>query len=195
VDAPIPAKPVSTSGSTVDGLPDPSDVALALRAAGAVVDPSELHGALCGFIAGGGRVRTDWLHRLQIEVDEEPAPGTTLDDLRVVTVAQFEADDFGLQLLMPADDAPLPGRAEGLVAWCRGFLGGFGLAAPPPGVFSAESTEALQDLGRIAASESGEEDSETEEAALAELVEFARVAALLMHGDCVRGAQRRRRAN
>ena len=179
----------------MDSLPACSDVAQALHAAAVAVDPSELHGSLCGFVAGGGRPGADWLHSLQIEAAEEPAAGSILDDVRVITAAQFEAGDFSLQLLMPDEDAPLPERAEGLVAWCRGFLGGFGLAAPPAGVFSSESTEALQDLGHIAASEPADEDSESEEAALAELVEFARVAALLMHGDCARGAEKRRRAN
>jgi uncharacterized protein YgfB (UPF0149 family) len=177
-------------------LPELDAVARGLRAAGAAVDPSELHGSLCGYVAGGGGIAGDsWLDRLQVDVEVQPDAGGALDDLRTVTLGQFAAHDFGLELLIPPDEAPLSERVDGLVAWCRGFLGGFGLAAPPPGVFSEESTEALGDLGRIAASDMGYEDSESDEEALAELVEFARVAALLMHGDCVRGAERRRRAN
>jgi uncharacterized protein YgfB (UPF0149 family) len=47
-------------------------------------------------------------------------------------------------------------------------------------------------MGRIAASDLAYEDSEADENALAEIVEFVRVAALLLHGDCVQGAQRKR---
>jgi len=186
------------SPSDPSGLPLPDVFAVErdLRATGAAVDPCELHGSLCGFVAGGGRLESPgWLGKLQIDADDQPAPGGALDDLRVVTLEQFAAGDFGFELLLPPDEAPMAQRVDALVAWCRGFLGGVGLAAPAAGVFSDESTEALGDLGRIAQSELGCDDSEADEEALAEIVEFARVAALLMHGDSQRAAERRRRVN
>jgi len=179
-------------------LPDSAALASALYANGLAIDPSELHGSLCGYVAGSGRGDTDdWLQRLALDVDIAPgqrsaSDGEVLEQLRTATLAQFAAQDFGFELLLPPDDAPMAERADALVYWCSGFLGGFGLAAPPSAALSDESAEALQDIGRIAASDLSYEDSEADEAALAEIVEYVRVAALLIHGDCVQGAHRKR---
>jgi len=176
-----------------DELPDNATVAGALRDAGLAIDPSELHGSLCGYVSGGGRGDgDDWLQRLELDAERVPATGETLDALRTVTLAQFAAQDFDFQILLPDDDAPLAERADALVDWCRGFLGGFGLAAPTSDALSEEAAEALEDIGRIAASDLAYDGSEADETALAEIVEFVRVAALLLHGDCVDGAHRRR---
>lgn len=183
--------------SDSDELPDNAAVAGALRDAGLAIDPSELHGSLCGYVSGGGRGDgDDWLQRLELDAERAPgsddaSAGGTLDALRAVTLAQFAAQDFDFQILLPADDAPLAERADALVDWCRGFLGGFGLAAPASDALSDEAAEALDDLGRIAASDLAYDGSEADESALAEIVEFVRVAALLLHGDCVDGAQRK----
>ena len=131
-------------------LPDHATLAHALHAAGAVVDPAELHGALCGYVAGGGRADADdWLQRLQIEADRALDRGADIDRLRDATLAQFGEEDFGFEMLLPSDDAPLAERADALLGWCRGFLGGFGLAAAPAGVLSAEATS--RGLGRCRA--------------------------------------------
>ncbi len=176
------------------GLPDHAELAAALGAAGVAIDPSELHGSLCGYVAGGGQGDADdWLQRLALDADTAPVSGDALDQLRTATLAQFAAQDFGFELLLPPDDAPLAVRADALLAWCNGFLGGFGLAAPDSDTLSDEASEALQDIGRIAASDLAYDGSEADEDALAEIVEFVRVAAMLLHGDCVVGAQRRRR--
>ncbi len=183
----------SDQPDTVSDLPDNTAVAAALNAAGLAVDPSELHGSLCGYVSGGGNGDTaDWLQRLELDADVEPATGDVLDAMRMTTLAQFAAQDFAFELLLPSDDAPLAERANALIDWCRSFLGGFGLAAPPADALSGEAAEALEDMGRIAASDLAYDGSETDEDALAEIVEFVRVAALLLHGDCVQGAHRKR---
>ncbi len=60
---------------------------------------------------------------------------------------------------------------------------------------SEDATEALSDIGRIAASDISYEDPEADEQALEEVVEFIRVAALLLHSDCVLGPRHRRKLN
>ena len=83
-------------------------------------------------------------------------------------------------------------RSSGLFDWCRGFLGGFGLAAGANPPLSEESTEALGDLARLAAASPQDDGDEDDEAAMIEIEEFVRVAALLLHGDCAMGARHRR---
>ncbi|HTA66216.1 MAG TPA: UPF0149 family protein, partial [Xanthomonadaceae bacterium] len=75
------------------------------------------------------------------------------------------------------------------------FLGGFGLAAAPAGALSAEAKESLDDIARIAASDLSYDGSESDEEALAEIVEFVRLVPMLIHADCVRAAQRRRQVH
>lgn len=175
-------------------LPDPDALDDEIRTAALAVNAFELHGSLCGYLCGGGRSdRGDWLQQLALQPDgaaDEAA--SALDQLYQVTRQQLDAQDFDFALLQPDDAEPLDTRADALVAWCRGFLGGFGLAAPLSAALSDEANEALEDIGRIAASSLSYEGDESDEEALAEIVEFVRVAALLVHGDCVLGARPRR---
>lgn len=177
-------------------LPDIADVAAASRQLGLAVEPSELHGALCGWLAGGGDDAPAWPAR--VLADEQlpaPAPDSALDLLRQATATQLEDRGFGFDLLLPASGRPLDERAEALFAWCRGFLGGFGLAAGAAPPLSEEGQEALQDLARLAKASAESSEDEEDEDALAELEEFVRVAALLLHGDCVMAPRHRRRLN
>ena len=148
------------------------------------VDASELHGSLCGFLAAGGELtRSDWLKRLEIEPDPVDLGDGALDALYLASRAQLGDPDLGFELLLPEDERPLDERAEALLGWCRGFLGGFGLVGRSTRPLSAEAREALEDLGKIAASNLSYDDPESDENALVEVGEFVRVATLLLHGD------------
>ncbi|GAA4804977.1 YecA family protein [Lysobacter hankyongensis] len=174
-------------------LPDVDDIEEAVRAQGLGVGACELHGALCGWLAGGGADSPRWLAQVLAD-DSLPAPGagSPLDRLRTASVAQMEDREFDFDLLMPDADASLEVRSSGLFDWCRGFLGGFGLAAGAKPPLSEESLEALTDLAKLAAASPQEDGDEDDEAALAEIEEFVRVAALLLHGDCAMAARHRR---
>ena len=77
----------------------------------------------------------------------------------------------------------------------RGFVGAFGLAAGEASTLSDEGREALADLAKLAAAQPQEDGDEEDEEALVEIEEFVRVAALLLHGDCVLARQHRQRLN
>lgn len=174
-------------------LPALDDLEDAIRARGLGVGASELHGALCGWLAGGGADSPRWL--AQVLADDAlaaPEAGGALDRLRAASVAQMEDRDFGFELLIPGAEAPLVERSGALFDWCRGFLGGFGLAAGQAPALGEDSREALADLARLAAAVPQEEGDEEDEQALAEIEEFVRVAALLLHGDCAMAARHRR---
>lgn len=179
-----------------DDLPRWSSVDAEARALALSVAPSELHGALCGWMAGGGADTPDWLAQVLVDDQAPRVPeGGALDTLHAVSRSQFEDRDFGFALLLPDDDAPLSERSEALFDWCRGFLGGFGLAGGKDPPLSEEGREALDDLARLAAATPEPDGDEEDEAAYAEIEEFVRVAALLLHGDCVLGPRHRHRLN
>jgi uncharacterized protein YgfB (UPF0149 family) len=173
-------------------MPAASEIAAAARAARLATDVAELHGALCGWIAGGGGAGPDWLSRVLADPGLPPAEGP-LATMAVATAAQFQDRDFGFELMLPPADASLQERSGALFEWCRGFLGGFGLAAGAEPPLSDEGREALADLARLAGAQPQDDGDEDDEEALAEIEEFVRVAALLLHGDCVLAPAHRQR--
>lgn len=153
------------------------------------IHASELHGALCGFLAGNGRTG----QRPLLEVLHLDAGGITVpaDDEKLLDqlVRQSEEEladpELGFEPLLPADDRPLPEKADALVDWCRGFLGGFGLGGPQAhGRLSDEGKEVLQDLGAIASSSLDFGNEEEDEDALIEVHEFVRMGAMLLFTEC-----------
>jgi len=177
---------MTSSASSTDSLPLHQDVQDDADALALGVDASELHGSLCGYLCGGGQsARSDWLARLAIEGDagSVPVEDSALDRLYQVSGGQLGDPSLGFEMLLPDEDAPLEERAEALLAWCRGFLGGFGLAAGAEPALGEDAAEALEDLSRIAASSVSLEDSDADEDSLMEISEFVRVAAMLLYGD------------
>lgn len=173
-------------------LPDWPEVAAAADRLSLASSPAELHGALCGWLAAGGGDVAGWL--AQIMADPAlPAPqaGDALDRLRTVSAAQLADPAFGFQLLLPETDKAAA-RAEALFAWCRAFLGGFGLAVNDKPL-SEEGQEALRDLANLGAADVDENDDGSDDEALAEIEEYLRMAVLLLHADCALGAQQRQR--
>ncbi|WP_255516476.1 UPF0149 family protein [Luteimonas suaedae] len=179
-----------------NSLPSPRDVQNACRALGLGVSAAELHGGLCGWVAGGGADGPEWLRRVLVDDNLPAPPDEPLEQLRRASVAQLEDRSFGFELLLlPDTEATLYERSGALFDWCRGFLGGFGLAAGQAPSLSEEGSEALADLAKLAAASPQDDGDQEDEAALAELEEFVRVAALLLHGDCALGPRHRQRLN
>jgi uncharacterized protein YgfB (UPF0149 family) len=174
-------------------LPLRGDIDEAIRALGLATTASELQGALLGWLSGGGSADGHWLAAVMADPQlPAPAAGSPLQCLRDHAVEQLDARNFALDLLVADDDASLAERSGSLFDWCRGFLGGFGLAAGANPPLSEEGSEALADLAKLAAASPQDDGDEDDEAALAEIEEFIRVAALLLHGDCVLGPRHRR---
>lgn len=147
------------------------------------VDAAELHGSLCGYLCGGGWPSArDWPQRLSLDAlgEADLDARQPIGRLFAATCAQLDDDTFGLRLLLD-DGSDGEAHALSLFGWCRGFLGGYGLAggeAP-----SEEAAEALEDLGRLAAATPGFDDPDEDAAALEELIEFVRVAVMLLYGE------------
>jgi len=153
---------------------------------GAVISPAELHGLLLGrSVAGSGFAAQDWLadvHEL-IGNDLDDALQNALLGLQTLLKTELTGEDITLTLLLPADSAPLAERATALGKWCQGFLSGFGLIAGSAAL-SAEAQEVLQDLASIATVQEGLEDSDDGEGDYMQVMEYLRVAPLLLYAEC-----------
>lgn len=176
-----------------DSLPALDEVEAAVRQAGLAVEAPELHGSLCGWLAGGATLAADWPAQVMADPALPPVgEGGVLQRLGQASASQLDDREFGFELLMPPPDAAIVVRSGALFAWCRGFLGGFGLSAGPEPPLSEEGREALADLARLAAAEPQDEGDQDDEQALAEIEEFVRIAVLLLHGDCAMGPRHRK---
>ena len=154
---------------------------------GAGVSASDLHGSLTGFLCAGGKASDNtWGEALALDfsgagIRDNPDFAQFFRQCR----AQLDDAELGFMPMLPADDVDLATRAEALVDWCRGFLGGIGLAgAGKRGAeLSDDAREIVQDFATIASSNldvSGKEDDET---ALVEVTEFVRVGVLLLYSE------------
>ena len=155
---------------------------------------AELHGALSGWLAGGGKDLPAWIAEVMAD-PALPAPieGDPLDRLRAATAAQLGDADFGFDLLLPdSEGEQVAERAGALFAWCRAFLGGFGLAVGDKQL-GEEDQEALADIANLAAARIDEVDPESDEESLVEIEEYLRMAVLLLHADCALGPRHRGR--
>ncbi|MDO4709883.1 MAG: UPF0149 family protein [Pseudomonadota bacterium] len=174
-------------------LPTWQQIEAALRPLQLALSPAELHGALTGWLAGGGEPGGAWLGKVLADDDLPQPDDEALHALHNATLAALEDREFGFQLLLPDEDWPLQQRGNALFDWCRAFLGGFGLAAGAEPALGEDGNEALEDLARLAMAEADSEGDEEDEQAFAELEEFVRVAALLLHGDCALAARHRKK--
>ena len=105
--------------------------------------------------------------------------------LKESTAKQLAEFLFELEMLLPNDEEPLPSRAEALTLWCQGLLTGLKLAdIQVEGRKPSELTEAINDIIQIAKmSYEQVVASEEDEEAYTELVEFVRMAVVLIYQD------------
>jgi len=167
----------------VPSLPDYPQLQLAAQPLAA--SPSELHGGLCGYLCAGGEPQPQrWLDQLQIQAADLDADARDhLEALRRWATVLLDDPQMRFQPLLPGDDAAMAERVGALVQWCAAFLGGFGLAGGSDQDGSESRREALRDLQRIAGFSYESGDDEEDENALAEIVEFVRVAALMLRHE------------
>jgi uncharacterized protein YgfB (UPF0149 family) len=171
-----------------------AELASALQTLRVGVGASDLHGSLTGYLCAGGSAGVDdWPAALEIEPD--PAVhlhDETLRQLYRDCRAQLDDPELGFAPLLPDADEAVERRAEALVEWCRGFLGGVGLSGSLMQSMSADANEVIADFGRIAQSRFDYDDAEEDETALSEVLEFVRVGVLLLHTELTRPRAARR---
>ncbi|MGC9457179.1 MAG: UPF0149 family protein [Halothiobacillaceae bacterium] len=161
------------------------DVTDALDDAGAPLDAAEAQGALLGLFAATGAVsRRRWLDEL---IPEKARDGSTdhpgIRAMYDQAVAQLgRADNLGIDLCLPEDDTPFEERLVALRDWCQGYVYGFGAGGGgDPARLPEDAREVFEDLLEIGRLEADSAESEANERAYAELVEYLRVGVAVIH--------------
>lgn len=144
---------------------------------------AETHGLVIGLLSARPNMsETELIAQLAaLQVGEWDSTGLKAQTKPALTTLQEELDasELSFRPLLPTDERPLDERTRCLAHWCSGFLSGFG--AGQPTIAPGETTEAVHLLEQIArATADGEAETEAEEGAYTELVEFVRVAVLML---------------
>lgn len=154
----------------------------------AVAELAECHGVACGLVCrqcdSQGTDFIALLDTLQLLTDTGGKLLSTMQELHRATRAQLADEQFRLALWLPGDEEPLEERTAALAQWCTGFLAGLGSGGPRTADLSDEAREALRDLEEIARAEvEGGISEEEEEEAFMQIIEYVRVAALLVREE------------
>lgn len=163
-----------------------SDYERALRAAHAMTEPAEAHGTLVGALcAVEGYPFEHWLAEILPEGPVDAEVSEVLRALYEETAESLGATDLHFDLLCPDDEAPIEQRTQALSLWCNGFIYGLGVnGGRDPRLLPGDMGEVVRDLAEIArAGVDASDDDEVNEAAYAELIEFVRVGAQLIHEE------------
>lgn len=156
-----------------------------LRDARAVPNPAEAHGTLAGALCSSRDYGLlEWLHEILPDdgSDEAALKSSVLQNVYDAMVRQLGGHDADFMPLLPGDDSPLAERADALSSWCQGFLYGLGSGTTPdPSKISSEAGEIIRDFTEIThvGVDAGDETEENENA-FAEVVEFVRVGVQLL---------------
>jgi uncharacterized protein YgfB (UPF0149 family) len=160
-----------------------------LRKIDALASPSEAHGILCGQLSAGFKVdQPAWLKEYlpNLGVKGEPWENTRewFCELHRYTQEELNDDQFNFMPLLPDDEDPLDARLGSLAEWCSGFLAGFGAAgARKPEEFNEDTLAALRDIQQISQVDTEIEAEEDGEAAYFEVLEYVRMAALMIYTE------------
>lgn len=175
-------KPMS---ETINEWPDYNTLTAMLAAANTPFSAAYIHGMMSGQLCTDMRLSPKiWEDFL----DEMPAlkglaaENELLNKLFMLTANHLEEAPGAMILILPEDNAPLSSRLSALSDWCNGFLEGIVLdnaALKLPIV-----QEALADLANIKEVATQTKSSKSNEASYVEVVEFIRVAVLLIHAEC-----------
>ncbi|HEX7325715.1 MAG TPA: UPF0149 family protein [Rhodanobacteraceae bacterium] len=155
-------------------MSDWDDWNTALVQARVAASPAEVHGSIVGYLcAGWGGQAHELLAALALESGDagaEDALHALVDQAAAAVHADLRAG-VPVEPLLPAGRVAV--RANALVDWCRGFLGGLGLTGVPDQHGHAADTAALlADFARVASLHLTASDRDT--AALGDVLAFVR---------------------
>jgi uncharacterized protein YgfB (UPF0149 family) len=162
-------------------LPSYIEIADLLMAAKSSFHPAEVHGFFCGYITGTSAKMNTHLEKLVLGTHKNPEDRELLQQLYEMSYHQMSEFSFEFTLLLPDDDSDINARTEALGLWCQGFLTGLQQAnIPIQNREESDVTETINDLIEIAQVNYGDidNDSDEDETAYFELVEYVRLSVL-----------------
>jgi len=165
----------------------------ALRQCGSNWDASQTHGLLSGRLAiAGADSGFDWLSQVlegAEQVDTRRAEcESMLGELFEATYRQLAERQSQFEPLLPSEDDCTAERATALAHWCEGFLHGLVAANHDDDLRTRLAAEPLADIIKdmlqiTRASADEDDDTESNDSAYTELVEYVRVAAQLVYEE------------
>ncbi|MDF1782191.1 MAG: UPF0149 family protein [Alcanivoracaceae bacterium] len=163
------------------------------------LNPSELHGVICGLLASGLSAEDPEMQGvLASHADVKHGWSMSAQSLfgkfRDEAHAAFHGDSLEMSILLPDEEQLLSDRVAALAVWCDGFMVGFGTgtAGMKDADLPTPLQEAIADLVAISQVESPEDEDEEGESLFEQVVEHCRVSALLIFTEL---ALMRRRQN
>ncbi|MFD1259887.1 UPF0149 family protein [Entomomonas asaccharolytica] len=156
-----------------------------LTDAGHIITPAELQGILWGrTVAGASSQPSQVIPELSSFLEEgeiTEAIQQAITGLQEMVNKELTDGSVAVTLLMPIDDESLSDRLNALTEWSNGFLSGFG-SVKQTAKLAKEVLEILEDLASITQLDTNiaVEDEARSEGDYTELVEFLRVAPLLV---------------
>lgn len=157
---------------------------------------AECHGVVCGLLCRMPDASLDAFLDLLDMLELVNTPGTglrmALEELLIATREQLLDEELGFSLWLPNDEEMLEERTMALAQWCSGFLAGIGSSGDDTlKAMSDEANEALKDLQKISTADVADTDeSEEDEIAYSEIVEYIRIVTLMIRED-LRGPDNR----
>ena len=165
----------------------------ALRQCGSNWDASQTHGLLSGRLAiAGSDSGFDWLSQVLEGTEREDTIRdeceSMLGQLFEVTYRQLTERQSGFEPLLPSEDDGTAVCATALAHWCEGFLHGLVAAHNGDELKKRLAADPLADIIRdmlqiTRASADEDDDTESDDSAYTELVEYVRVAAQLVYEE------------
>ena len=165
---------------------DNDRIAEALQKVGADEHPSEFHGILCGLLCTSGTegaeqwmAQTTQIHDPADILAQEARQELVL--LLAQTAQQMTAPECDFKPLLPSDESLMEVRLQALSEWCQGFLVGLSYGGIRDLTNLPEDcVDIVRDFSEIAKAERyALQESEADEVAYTDLVEYIHTAVLL----------------
>jgi uncharacterized protein len=153
--------------------------------------PAMLHGTLCGWLCTGRPVAfMDWWQQLQLDLPTPIHPAPEFETFFHATATALADSELAFTPLLPDDNAPLAERTQALGEWCQSWLYGLTLAGGErQNSLTGSAAEAVQDLSLIAQLETPTDPTEAEEFAYESVLEYVRIAVLLVREEFLGASQ------
>ncbi len=177
--------------------PEYEELTACLNANHSDLTAAECHAVVCGILSCQSSLNGDeWSRRiLSGELEAEPGEnpiGSHLheQDVEMVkrliteTTTQLDDPELGFFPLLPDDDDSIEERSAALSEWCHGYLYGLSLGGLKEFKhLSEQAQEFARDIVEISGLEVASEESEANEEAFFEVVEYLRMGVLMMRDE------------